>query len=82
MPQGEWLTFSSMLKGYRTDKGMTLAQFGKEVGYSVQYLSDMERGARGPSVMFVESMAKAMKMSEGEAEIWHLLGAKANGWKV
>ena len=77
-----WLTFAGMLKGYRKDTGMTLVKFGEAIGFSAQYVSDMERGHRAPSIQFVEGFIAGMKMSEGEGKIWHKLAAKANGWKV
>lgn len=78
----DWLTFASMLKGYRTDKGMTMVKFGEAIGFSAAYVCDMERGYRAPSVQFGEGFIAGMKMSEGEGAIWHRLAAKANGWKV
>lgn len=78
----DWLTFSSMLKGYRDDVRMTQKKLGEAIGYSAVYVSDIELGNRKPSVQFVEKFISGMKMSESEGAIWHKLAAKANGWKV
>jgi transcriptional regulator with XRE-family HTH domain len=78
----DWLTFRDMLRGYRKDVGMTQAKFGEAIGYSTAYVCDIELGHRKPSVQFVENFTSKMSMPEGEATIWHKLGAKANGWKV
>lgn len=80
--QKEWLKFAEMFKAYRIDKGMSQADFGDQFGYMAEAISKVESGARAPTVYFVEAFTASMNMSEGEAEIWHLLGAKANGWKV
>lgn len=77
-----WLTFHDMLRGYRRDVGMSTNQFGKVIGHSQAYVSKMELGRLKPSVRFVENLISGMKMSKSEGEIWHRLGAKANGWKV
>ena len=78
----DWLTFAGMLKDYRSDIGLTLEEFGKRIGYSASYVSDIERGARKPSPEFVTKFCNGMEMSASELEIWHRLGAKADGWKI
>jgi transcriptional regulator with XRE-family HTH domain len=40
--------FGETLRRIRTEKGATLAQIAKCLGVSVPYLSDIERGRRGP----------------------------------
>lgn len=78
----DWLTFAVLLKDYRKDVGMTLAKFGETIGFSAQFVSDIERGARTPSVNFVEGFIAGMNMDDSEGAIWHRLAARANGWKV
>ena len=78
----DWLTFRDMLKGYRKDAGLSQAKFGEAIGYSTPYICDLELGHRRPSTQFIEGLIKGMKMSTSEGKIWHLLGARSNGWKV
>lgn len=76
------IVFKDMLKGYRADVGLTLEQFGERIGYSAQYVSDLERGHRKPSTEFVTKLCAGMQMDVSEFRIWHRLGAEANGWKI
>jgi len=78
----DWLTFREMLRGYRKDVGMSQVKFGEVIGYSKAYVCDIELGHRNPSVQFVEKFISGMNMSKSEGEIWHRLGAKANGWEI
>jgi transcriptional regulator with XRE-family HTH domain len=50
-----WVRFGTELRAHRTAKGWTQVQFGKEIGYSGSFVSDVERGDRG----VVEEFAKA-----------------------
>lgn len=80
--QKEWLTFAELLKDYRTDMGVTQTTFGEMIGYSAQYVCDIEKGHRTPSVEFVNAFCRSMNMDKGEATIWHRLGARASGWEI
>lgn len=50
-----WVRFGTELRAHRTAKGWTQVHFGKEIGYSGSFVSDVERGDRG----VVEEFAKA-----------------------
>jgi transcriptional regulator with XRE-family HTH domain len=76
------LKFSDMRKDYRSDAGLSQEQFAERVGFSAQYVCDIEKDRRQPSVNFVEQFTNAMEMSASEAKLWNLLAARACGWNV
>lgn len=47
----------------RTAAGMTQEQFAERSGFSQQYLSDLERGRRNPTVLSLFEMATALETS-------------------
>jgi transcriptional regulator with XRE-family HTH domain len=54
----------------------------KAIGYSEQYVSDLRRGMRKPSVEVVEKVCEWMgRGRKGQLE-WHQAGARAHGWRV
>jgi len=44
----------------RSDKGMTQEQLAELSGFSQQYLSDLERGRRNPTVVTLFELAQAL----------------------
>lgn len=40
--------FGSLLRQLREEAGMTLGEFARQLGVSITYLSDVERGRRSP----------------------------------
>lgn len=56
-----WARFGTELRAYRTAKNWTQVQFGKEIGYSGSFVSDVERGDRG----VVEDFATACDTAFG-----------------
>lgn len=53
------------VKRLREQKGLSQEEFGFESGIHRTYISDVERGARNPSVTQVEKFAKALNVSSG-----------------
>lgn len=52
------------------------------IGYSVQYVSDLRRGMRLPSVKITEAICDWMgRGPKGRLE-WHQAAARAHGWQV
>jgi transcriptional regulator with XRE-family HTH domain len=47
----------------RTKKGLTQEQFSDLSGFSQQYLSDLERGRRNPTLVTVYELASALGVS-------------------
>jgi transcriptional regulator with XRE-family HTH domain len=44
----------------RTKKGLTQEQFADRSGFSQQYISDLERGLRNPTVVTLFELAQAL----------------------
>jgi transcriptional regulator with XRE-family HTH domain len=49
----------------RRDKGWSQEQFAFEAGIHRTYVSDIERGARNPTISIVEKLAKPLGVSPG-----------------
>jgi transcriptional regulator with XRE-family HTH domain len=47
----------------RTAEGLTQEQFAERSGFSQQYLSDLERGLRNPTVVTLAELAGALGVS-------------------
>ena len=45
----------------RTTKGLTQEQFADRSGFSQQYISDLERGLRNPTVVMLFELAQALE---------------------
>lgn len=52
------------------------------IGYSVQYVSDLVRERRKPSVAVVNAICEWMGRGPKGRLAWHTAGARANGWEV
>jgi transcriptional regulator with XRE-family HTH domain len=49
----------------RQERGLSQEAFADEAGLHRTYISDIERGARNPTITVVEKLAKALKMPAG-----------------
>lgn len=47
----------------RTAKGLTQEQFADRSGFSQQYISDLERGRRNPTVVTLFELAQALDVT-------------------
>lgn len=47
----------------RKEKGLTQEELSAESGFSQQYLSELERGRRNPSIVTLYELALALKVS-------------------
>ena len=50
----------------RRARSLTQAQLAKKTGYSVEFISFVERGVNGPSIAGLERFAKALKVDVRE----------------
>jgi len=57
---------SQNLRRLRQDKGLSQEQFAFEARIHRTYISDLERGARNPTIMILEKLAKALGVSASE----------------
>ncbi len=46
----------------RTRKGLTQEEFAEKSGFSQQYISDLERGLRDPTVVTLFELAQALEI--------------------
>ncbi|WP_423140872.1 helix-turn-helix domain-containing protein [Parablastomonas sp. CN1-191] len=53
------------LRALRTERGLSQEAFAFEVGLHRTYVSDLERGARNPTVVVVERIAVALGVTLG-----------------
>ncbi len=51
------------LRRLRTEKGWSQERFADEAGIHRTYVSDIERGARNPTITVVEKLAKPLGVS-------------------
>ncbi|WSH30019.1 helix-turn-helix transcriptional regulator (plasmid) [Rhizobium beringeri] len=50
----------------RREKGLTQEEVGSRSGFSQQYLSDLERGKRNPTIVTLYELAQALEVSHIE----------------
>ncbi len=50
------------IKMLRTQRGLTLKELGKDIGFNYSNLSKIERGQRKPTVEFLESLSSYFKV--------------------
>ena len=51
------------VRHYRQRRGLTQEAFAERSGFSQQYLSDLERGKRNPTIVTVYELATALGVS-------------------
>ena len=73
-------SFQEMVLELRAGMEMTQQTFAKMIGISPQYLNDLEKGRRLPSVAVTDKICND-RGPKGRLE-WHLAGARAHGWDV
>lgn len=76
------MTFVEMLKAMREGPELTQQRFAEQLGYSAQYLCDLERGRRMPSVELVNRICEWRGCGPKGRRDWHVAGARAHGWNV
>lgn len=53
------------LRRRRHEHGLSQEEFADRAGIHRTYVSDLERGARNPTITVVEKLAKALKVTAG-----------------
>lgn len=51
------------VRAARVDRGMTQEQFAEVSGFSQQYISDLERGRRNPTIVSLHELAQALDVT-------------------
>jgi transcriptional regulator with XRE-family HTH domain len=59
------LRLASNLRSLRSGLGLSQEAFAFEVGLHRTYISDLERGARNPTIMVVDRLAAALGVTPG-----------------
>ena len=76
------MTFIEMIKAVREGRDMSQKELAEALGFTPQYLCDLEKGRRLGSVEFVNRLCDWMgRGPKGRAE-WHRAGARSHGWEV
>ena len=55
-------TFGRSIRSYRKQRGMSQEDLAEKSGLSRNYISDIERGVRNPSLLALIGIAKALRM--------------------
>jgi transcriptional regulator with XRE-family HTH domain len=71
-----------MLVQLRFSMDMNQKQLAEALGCSPQFIGDMERGSRAPSVAFVERVCDYLSRGPKGRREWHVAAARAHGWKI
>lgn len=80
--ENDGMAFVEMLRGVRTALEMQQQDFAAGIKISPQYLHDLERGRRLPSVAVVEKICHYLSRGPKGRREWHRAGARAHGWSV
>lgn len=76
------MTFVEKLIAVRTEGAMSQKDFAELLGFTPQYVCDLEKGRRLGSVEFVNRLCKLLRSNRRQREEWHLAGARSHGWEV
>lgn len=75
-------SFGDELRFFRQQQDMSQQDFAVRMEVSSQHQSDLENGRRMPSVAYVERLCEKHGRGRFGREHWHVLGARAHGWKA
>jgi transcriptional regulator with XRE-family HTH domain len=64
--------FGLNVKALREAKGLSQEGLSFDTGIHRTYISDIERGARNPSLQVIERMAKGLDLTPGELLDYHM----------
>jgi DNA-binding XRE family transcriptional regulator len=76
------MTFVQMLVAVRSKTDMSQKEFAAALGFTPQYLCDLEHGRRPGSVEFVNRLCDWLEHGPKARKAWHLAAARAHGWEV
>lgn len=54
------------MRAYRKARGLSQEAFAEESGLHRTYISDLERGARNPTILVADRLATALRVTVGE----------------
>jgi transcriptional regulator with XRE-family HTH domain len=76
------VTFVEKLVAVRMEAELSQKDFAELLGFTPQYLCDLEKGRRLGSVEFVNRLCKTLRSTRLQREEWHLAGARSHGWEI
>ena len=76
------LSLPEMLRAVRVGMEISQQDFAAKLGISSQYLCDIEKGRRIPSVELVERIVTYLGRGPAGRREWHVAAAVAHGWDV
>ena len=76
------MTLAEMVVEARSGMDMSQKAFAAALGFSAQYLCDLEHGRRPGSVEFVNRLCDWMGRGPKGRREWHLAGARSHGWEI
>lgn len=66
----------------RTGMGLSQKDWAVRLGFTPQYICDLEQGRRIGSVQIVNRMLDAIDATRRKRREWHAAGARAHGWCI
>lgn len=76
------MSFAERITALRTAKKLSQKDFAKAIGFTPQYVCDLENGRRLGSVEFVERVCDWLECRADLRRAWHVAGARSHGWNV
>lgn len=76
------VTLPQMLVQLRFSLEMNQKQLSEALDCSPQFICDMEKGKRSPSVAFVDRLCDWLNRGPKGRREWHIAAARAHGWKI
>lgn len=73
--------FAYALVELRGANHLTQQELAERLGFSPQYICDLESGRRMPSIKIVNAIVDKLGR-DGSKKFWHRMGAMAHGWKI
>ena len=70
---------TKLLRSHRVQRRRTLGWLAREMGVTVSYLSDVEKGRRSLTVERVEQVIEKLRLTEDEAEVFRGAAALQDG---
>ena len=76
--------FKVELNALRVLHRLSTKEFARELGFSPQYLCDLQLGRRMPSVAFIHAVTRLLKLQHRQASkrYWHTIAARTHGWDI
>lgn len=78
----DYSTLPQMLVQLRFAMDMNQKQLAEALDCSPQFICDMEKAKRAPSVAFVERLCDWLSRGPKGRREWHIAAARAHGWKI